>query len=80
MTGFHLFLLILFIGFTKVSPDIVIALAGNKVDMNINRKVSLTEAEKYGSDNNLIFMETSSVTGQNVKLTFKALGEIARIL
>ncbi|KAM8717499.1 hypothetical protein ACLKA7_004228 [Drosophila subpalustris] len=57
----------------KVSPDMLIALAANKADMETNRTVSKAEGLEYAKDNDLIYMETSSWMGLNVKNIFKAL-------
>jgi small GTP-binding protein len=40
--------------------NIVIALCGNKADLEDKRKVSIEEAEAYATENNMIFMETSA--------------------
>ena len=37
------------------NPNIVIALAGNKSDLNSKRKVEPEEAESYASDNGIFF-------------------------
>lgn len=55
----------------------VIALAANKADMETNREVSEAEALEYAKDNDLIYMETSSWLGLNVKNVFKALGGLS---
>lgn len=56
------------------SPNIVIALAGNKADLDAQRKVSSSEAATYANDANLLFMETSAKTSQNVMELFVAVG------
>lgn len=53
----------------------IIAMVGNKVDLNRNRMVSLSEAVNFTADNNLIFMETSAVSALNVEYCFEELGE-----
>ena len=58
-------------------PNVVIALAGNKADMESERKVHKEEAEKYASENeNIIFMETSAKTDMNIKKLFSEIGNI----
>ncbi|XP_076007837.1 ras-related protein Rab-5C-like [Genypterus blacodes] len=57
----------------QASPNIVIALAGNKADMANERAVDLQEAQAYADDNNLLFMETSAKTAMNVKEIFLAI-------
>jgi len=52
------------------SPDIVIGLAGNKMDLDSKREVSKEAAETYAADNGCIFFETSAKTGENVGSIF----------
>lgn len=59
------------------NPNLVMALAGNKADLDSKRKVDAETAEAYASENGLIFMETSAKTSQNVNEIFY---EIARRL
>ena len=56
-------------------PNVVIALAGNKADLQSRRKVDAEEARAYAEDNGLIHMETSAKTAENVKQLFVAIGE-----
>jgi len=55
------------------SQDVVIALAGNKVDRESERKVSADEARKYAEENGLAFIETSAKTNINVRELFLAI-------
>merc|ERR1711937_134777 len=55
------------------NPNIVIALAGNKSDLNSKRKVEPEEAESYANDNGIFFMETSAKTATNVNELFVAI-------
>jgi small GTP-binding protein len=57
------------------SPNIVIALAGNKCDLASKRKVEASEATEYAKDNGLFFMETSAKTALNVEELFKAIAK-----
>merc|ERR1711907_674050 len=57
------------------SPNIVIALAGNKCDLQTKRKVEASEASEYAKDNGLFFMETSAKTALNVEELFKAIAK-----
>merc|ERR1711981_545781 len=57
------------------SPNIVIALAGNKCDLATKRKVEASEATEYAKDNGLFFMETSAKTALNVEELFKAIAK-----
>jgi len=56
------------------SPGIVIALAGNKADLDATRRVDSALARSYAEKNNLLFMETSAKTGQNVSEIFHEIG------
>ncbi|XP_054792033.1 ras-related protein Rab5-like [Prosopis cineraria] len=48
----------------------VVALAGNKADLEDKRKVTAEEARTYAEENNLFFMETSAKTAINVNDMF----------
>jgi len=50
--------------------NVVIALAGNKADMEAKRKVQTEEAQQYAKDNDIIYLETSAKTSLNVKKLF----------
>jgi len=71
-------------------PNVVIALAGNKADLQSKRKVNFEvdyslrimiflsqEAQRYAEDNGILHMETSAKSSMNVKDLFN---EIARML
>lgn len=51
------------------NPNIVIALAANKMDLD-SRQVDIHTAKQYAEENGLLFMETSAKTGQNVAALF----------
>merc|ERR1719499_2685827 len=55
------------------SADVVIALAGNKLDREQERQVSTDEARKYAEENGLYFIETSAKTNVNVRELFMAI-------
>ncbi|KAK8809051.1 hypothetical protein JH06_0263 [Blastocystis sp. subtype 4] len=55
-------------------PNVVIALAGNKCDLEDNRQISREEAEEYALENNLLFMETSAKMALNVREIFESIG------
>lgn len=57
----------------QASPNIVIALAGNKSDLADKRLVETDEAQAYADDNGLLFMETSAKTASNVNEIFMAI-------
>jgi len=63
----------------QASPNIVIALAGNKADVVAlepkKRQVSEEEAKSYSEENGLLFMETSAKTNQNVAEIFEAIAK-----
>lgn len=52
--------------FRQASPNIIIALAGNKADLAKKRQVQFEDAQAYADDNGLLFMETSAKTAMNV--------------
>ncbi len=57
------------------SPNVVVGLAGNKVDMASARQVEGTMAKSYAEENGLIWMETSAKTGVNVNELFVAIAK-----
>lgn len=50
----------------QANPNIIIALAGNKLDLANNRAVAYDEAKQYAEETGLLFMETSAKTAANV--------------
>ena len=56
------------------NPNIVIALAGNKTDLSIKRKVQSDDAQAYVDEAGIMFMETSAKTASNVNELFVAIG------
>mmetsp|Transcript_21852 Transcript_21852/g.86740 ORF Transcript_21852/g.86740 Transcript_21852/m.86740 type:complete len:121 (-) Transcript_21852:789-1151(-) len=58
-------------------PNVVIALAGNKADLQTKRRVGVEEAQEYAEENGILHMETSAKNATNVKDLFQ---EIARRL
>lgn len=51
-------------------PNVVIALAGNKADLEARRKVEFEEANAYAEENGILHMETSAKNANNVKALF----------
>ncbi|GBE60015.1 Rab5 [Babesia ovata] len=60
-----------------VDPNIVLALAGNKLDLEASREVPREVAEEFANANNCLFMETSAKSGHLVQELFT---EIAKII
>ncbi|XP_046549522.1 ras-related protein Rab-22A-like [Haliotis rubra] len=57
------------------SPNIVIAIAGNKCDLEDLREVRKKDAQDYAKDINAIFCETSALTAVNVPQLFDAISK-----
>ncbi len=51
-------------------PNVVIALAGNKADLENRKKVDLEEAQAYAEQNGILHVVTSAKEGTNVKSLF----------
>ena len=56
-------------------PNVVIALAGNKSDLESRRKVEYDEAHQYAEENDIFHVETSAKTAANVKDLFIAIAQ-----
>ncbi len=56
-------------------PNVVIALAGNKCDLESKRKVQTEEAQQYAKENEIIYMETSAKMATNIRNLFMEIGE-----
>jgi len=57
------------------SPNIVIALAGNKCDLANKRCVATASAQAYADENGCLFMETSAKSNTNVTELFVAIAK-----
>lgn len=53
------------------NPSMVVMVIGNKSDLNHRREVSRLEGEKFATDNDLLFAETSAKTACNVDEIFR---------
>ncbi|CAF5019019.1 unnamed protein product [Rotaria sp. Silwood1] len=58
------------------SSNIVIILCGNKKDLEDQRQVTFLEANQFAQDNDLIFVETSAMTGENIYESFLQCAQI----
>lgn len=56
-------------------PNVVIALAGNKADLESRRKVEFEEANAYAEENGILHLETSAKNANNVKALFVELAK-----
>ena len=54
----------------NASPNMVIMLIGNKVDLDHKRVVKYDEGAQFAKEHNLIFLETSAKTAANVEEAF----------
>eukprot|EP01094_Clydonella_sp_ATCC50884_P026474 TRINITY_DN7269_c0_g1_i3.p1 TRINITY_DN7269_c0_g1~~TRINITY_DN7269_c0_g1_i3.p1 ORF type:complete len:214 (-),score=50.71 TRINITY_DN7269_c0_g1_i3:393-1034(-) len=52
------------------NPDICIILVGNKIDKDEDREVTFLEASRFSQENDLMFLETSALTGDGVEEVF----------
>lgn len=52
------------------SPHLVTVLVGNKSDREEDREVEWAEASKWAADNDVHFLEASSLTGDNIEAPF----------
>ena len=58
-------------------PNVVIALAANKADLEQYRVVSTHEGQAYARDHDMTYLETSAKTSANVRRIFVELGACA---
>jgi len=60
---------------TKGAPKMVIALVGNKSDLEDGRRVKSDDAQAYAEENGILFMETSAKTASNVSEIFEQIAK-----
>ncbi|KAH9818789.1 ras family-domain-containing protein [Melampsora americana] len=59
----------------QADAQIVIALAGNKADLEERRQVSTSDARQFAEEENLLFFETSAKDATNVHEIFQAIAK-----
>jgi len=52
------------------SPNIIILLVGNKKDLEAEREVTFLQASQFAQENDLMYLETSAKSGENVEESF----------
>ena len=55
---------------THGNKDITLILVGNKSDLSEQRAVTTEEAQAFADQNNLLFIETSAKSGENVDAAY----------
>merc|ERR1712190_98005 len=58
---------------SQEGDHVVIGLAGNKVDLAANRKVSTDEGSQFAQEKKFIFFETSAKNSTNIKEMFRSI-------
>jgi Ras-related protein Rab-5C len=58
----------------QADPSIIIALCGNKTDLEARRQVTKEEAQKYAEEEGLMWSETSAKSGEGVADIFISIG------
>jgi Ras-related protein Rab-2A len=58
------------------NDTISVLLVGNKTDLEENRQVSREEGEKFAHENNMMFIETSAKTAQNIDEAFMSIAKV----
>jgi len=51
--------------------DIVIMLVGNKLDLKASRELPTEDAQRFAQKNNLLYIETSALDGENIQKAFQ---------
>lgn len=52
------------------SAELAVVLVGNKLDQEEHRQVPYLEASRFAQENDVLFMEASSLSGENVEQPF----------
>ncbi|MCF0240068.1 MAG: hypothetical protein HUJ62_06505, partial [Streptococcus gallolyticus] len=55
------------------SPNVVIYIIGNKIDMINERKIKTDDGQKLANEFNLCFFESSAKSGENINEIFDSL-------
>jgi len=55
--------------------DVIVSIIGNKIDLASERVISTAQGQKFATDNEMDFYETSALTGENVMHAFEKLIE-----
>eukprot|EP00128_Syssomonas_multiformis_P012875 Colp12_sorted_trinity150504_noHs@7752 len=57
------------------SPNVVIAIAGNKSDLHVQRQIPTKRAQEYAESLGAIYMETSALLAENVEQIFEEISK-----
>lgn len=60
----------------KVPKDAYIIIAGNKLDLEHQRQVTIEDVKKFANDKKLEFIETSAKTGENINHLFETITSV----
>ncbi len=56
---------------SKIEPDTIIILVGNKVDLEANREIASEEGQKLATELGIMYIETSSKSLESVNTSFQ---------
>ena len=59
----------------EMDNNIVIALIGNKLDLNAKREITYQESKLFADNMDILFFETSAKTSENILITFKTIAQ-----